>query len=1488
MRNLINFLWLSLFLILTACGGGGGSNDSSPNTPNITPLINPGSQYKKSKFYDLPVSGLFYSTDTWTGYTDKAGEFYYLPGEEISFRLVGVELGTIKAGSQISFSDLATDDERVYTDKVINLLSLFKVLDKDGNINNGVEISTDFIELLSSNNKNKQLKKSFHKKNDNDLNITDGHARFKSTLDKKLEKRNITSPNADEAREDFSRIGTKSNCLYYYPDIISQGLKTKISCDDHERAYWLSQYSLYVKKTQIDDPKQSASLSYEETEQRTKKIAEYIQIIPDFIDAFEEKTINDLASFYTDIGFTLLKASNADLEIVDPKHVDFAHKLFEGVIASNECMTNSANDNNKRVQLEACKEVFSTTAKIMGISIADEDNIAAIVATKVLQYAPQISEIQLTKKQFSIVATAAIGTTITIMSTGSEGRSASSNDAIRNIADIFSGGVIAYSKCRKLDALGCIAEISGVIGSSVDNIVKAGGAIGHNYIWSDVNQSIEFHEDYKKVMDYFISINFDMEIVSKNRGINASKSRFYEDIDYVINQYVENQWFRDDTSYKYSLRLKIYELFQSKDVFAIFAKGILSHSLVENTFDVGEQFTVNLIFNDNPLPTAQPNKLSCSDQKGVSGAGSLRYSPRFSFSQSGQYTIKCQTSRIVPPVNLKGREISIPITIIAENTSQQNGTDNRFLTSPVCVKNDIFNSKIPIRISSFYSNSKKQYWLNRIYLTLALANRSGHYGTDMAVTVGTPIVATSDGVVANYCKSITGSLKNNTLKVDTTYRNTDQRCKNGYGNYKNGNYVFINHSNGYTTQYLHLNKVFVKSQQAIKKGQLLGYSGNTGSSSGPHLHFSVKKLGLNIDPFPNYLWDYQDEPQDWIDKLGHLGALKTCGGEAVVTNSAPIKPAHVIASNGTPDYIRITGYESIGATKYEIYRSTSSSKTSMEKIGETGKLEYKDTTAVIDKNYFYRVKACNAIDCSGLSDQYDLGVRKKTSTEVKPVKPTLKSPGSPASPGTELTDKTPTLSWNSADRATYYKVAVKNVTTSQLVLNETNVTGTSIVTPTLVVGHKYYWDITACNSAGCSSEWSDSLFFQIKDNVTISTLEKAEILSPGSSTSPGIEITDRTPTMSLKKIRNATHYGVKLDDVTSGSIAFENKNVASTSFPLLSPLTIDHKYQWKARACNADGCGEWSNLLYFKVVDESQSLPIPNKPRNLQPGSADRDNSVNLDSKTITLQWSAENNASKYKLSLFDYNTTRYLIEDQYITGTSYDVSSHLDFGHQYFWDLRACNNNNECSSKERAHFNINGEIVEPDQPTGLTPGTTSRDNPQVLNDTSPTLRWSNANNADWYKVWVVKGNLSSSGVIVTRGVRANSNSYTVTGLLEGSRYWWYVEACNDDACTDSDYYAIEIEAPSVPALCPLRHFTNDQVSEYLQKGYRDGTNGITQVTGLQKFLNELGYNAGTADGIFGSGTESAVISYQNAKGLIADGKVGSNTKNKINSTLCN
>ncbi len=106
-----------------------------------------------------------------------------------------------------------------------------------------------------------------------------------------------------------------------------------------------------------------------------------------------------------------------------------------------------------------------------------------------------------------------------------------------------------------------------------------------------------------------------------------------------------------------------------------------------------------------------------------------------------------------------------------------------------------------------------------------------HTGMDFTAPIGTEVYATGNGVVD---------------KVEMDGR--------GYGNN-----VLINHSYGYETLYAHLNKYIVRPGQKVSRGDLIGYVGNSGTSTGPHLHYEVRKNTNPVNPVNYYYNDLSPE-----------------------------------------------------------------------------------------------------------------------------------------------------------------------------------------------------------------------------------------------------------------------------------------------------------------------------------------------------------------------------------------------------------------------------------------------------------------------------------------------------------------------------------------------------------------------------------------------------------------------------------------------------
>lgn len=84
---------------------------------------------------------------------------------------------------------------------------------------------------------------------------------------------------------------------------------------------------------------------------------------------------------------------------------------------------------------------------------------------------------------------------------------------------------------------------------------------------------------------------------------------------------------------------------------------------------------------------------------------------------------------------------------------------------------------------------------------------------------------------------------------DKIYATADGVVKKAFRNGGYGNYIKIEHGNGYTTSFSHMKKYLVRRGESIKRGQVIGLVGNTGRSTGPHLHYEVALDGKTINPY---------------------------------------------------------------------------------------------------------------------------------------------------------------------------------------------------------------------------------------------------------------------------------------------------------------------------------------------------------------------------------------------------------------------------------------------------------------------------------------------------------------------------------------------------------------------------------------------------------------------------------------------------------------
>lgn len=110
-----------------------------------------------------------------------------------------------------------------------------------------------------------------------------------------------------------------------------------------------------------------------------------------------------------------------------------------------------------------------------------------------------------------------------------------------------------------------------------------------------------------------------------------------------------------------------------------------------------------------------------------------------------------------------------------------------------------------------------------------LRQRRSHNGVDLAAPTGTPVYATADGLIGR---------------------------ADWFSSY--GLYISIDHGADLETRYAHLSRLAVAAGERVKKGDLIGYVGSTGRSTGPHLHYEVRVDGVAVNPIP-YMKETQEQ-----------------------------------------------------------------------------------------------------------------------------------------------------------------------------------------------------------------------------------------------------------------------------------------------------------------------------------------------------------------------------------------------------------------------------------------------------------------------------------------------------------------------------------------------------------------------------------------------------------------------------------------------------
>ncbi len=361
-----------------------------------------------------------------------------------------------------------------------------------------------------------------------------------------------------------------------------------------------------------------------------------------------------------------------------------------------------------------------------------------------------------------------------------------------------------------------------------------------------------------------------------------------------------------------------------------------------------------------------------------------------------------------------------------------------------------------------------------------------------------------------------------------------------------------------------------------------------------------------------------------------------------------------------------------------------------------------------------------------------------------------------------------------------------------------------------------------------------------------------------------------TPTLSYQSVSynsvtlnwnsspNATYYEARVYDTDDNSSYTVNVGTGTTY--LLQGLSSGHNYEVKLKACNASTCSGFSNSVSFATLVQA--------PQNV---------TANPQYYHANISWNGVYGASKYQVKLY-YNNNHY-VETKNVTNTQTEFEQ-LDPKKNYVVKVRAKVNGNYSSYSISQTFTLDQDEIKPD-------------NVQVsVSRITATVTWDSVPDAAKYGVELYDYSTSTS---ISENV--TTNQITFNNLKGVNFYWVKVRSYNSEGDYSSDSDKNDFTTGSQLLCNALSYFPNGQITQYLQRPYADGNNYgngvITQVTPLQQFLNvylsEEPLNTNntsiSVDGIFGEITETAVKMYQTRYGLVADGKVGLNTRNKINSS---
>ncbi|MBN1950953.1 MAG: T9SS type A sorting domain-containing protein [Bacteroidales bacterium] len=423
------------------------------------------------------------------------------------------------------------------------------------------------------------------------------------------------------------------------------------------------------------------------------------------------------------------------------------------------------------------------------------------------------------------------------------------------------------------------------------------------------------------------------------------------------------------------------------------------------------------------------------------------------------------------------------------------------------------------------------------------------------------------------------------------------------------------------------------------------------------------------------------------------------------------------------------------------------------------------TYSGLNKNYYYAVldqpkvfSTAGEHYVATWADSYDVIDESNESDNIMykyfdvygpPAAPTLSLPGN----GSACKGSVVGFDWDEPEGTVSYRLLVDDDPGwGSPLMDLAGITSSFYTKSGFLPGTTYYWAVQGTNPAGNSS-WSSVNHFSTAPVI----LPSPDLMSPADEAS----CQSLTPTLEWYGVSGAESYAFQVDDNSDfSSPLYDYDGIGSTVFSI-SGLSLGTTYYWRAAAKNS--CGrpsEWSDTYEFTT------LWYPAAP--VLSGPADE---AACQATSLSLSWGSVSGASGYHL-VVDNNSDLGSpeINEVAVAGTSYALSG-LSGGSTYYWTVRATNscgvNGDWATSRE-----FYTTMAAPSAVTLSAPADGS-----TCQAVPPSLSWAAATHADHYILQVDNNDNFSSPEYYKDDVSGTSQS--VTGLSEGTTYYWRSKAVN-------------------------------------------------------------------------------------------------------------